>query len=214
VPTGPSPLASSAAKRRWEALYRAKGPRDVSWYQPEPASLALVEQLRLGHDASIVDVGGGASRLAARLLGLGFTDITVLDISRAALDLARAELGANASRVHWIEHDLLDWIPSRRYDLWHDRAVFHFLVDPRQRERYAEILRSAITAGGKVIIGTFAADGPTTCSGLPVARYDPDKIAVALGDTFATLATCREEHHTPSGSTQPFTWVVFEQTRS
>jgi SAM-dependent methyltransferase len=212
VSTGPPLLASSAAKRHWEALYGAKGSRAVSWYQPEPAALTLIERLRLRHDAAILDVSGGASRLAARLLTHGFTDITVLDISRAALDLARAELGANASRVQWVEHDLLAWSPPRRYDLWHDRAVFHFLVDPRQRERYVEILRSAITADGKVIIGTFAADGPTSCSGLPVARYDPDELPAPLGDTFTTLATDREAHHTPSGSIQPFTWVVFEQT--
>jgi SAM-dependent methyltransferase len=145
--------------------------------------------IALRHDAAILDVGGGASRLAARLLTHGFTDITVLDISSAALDPARAELGANASRVQWVEHDLLAWSPPRSLDLWYDRAVFHFLVDPRQRERYVEVLRSAITADGKVIIGTFAADGPTSCSGLPVARYDPDNLAAALGATFMTLAT-------------------------
>jgi trans-aconitate methyltransferase len=174
-------------------------------------ALDLIDELRVARDAAIVDLGAGASSLAARLLARGFTDITVLDVSAQALELARADLGANAAHVRWLEQDLLSWSPQRRYDLWHDRALFHFLVDPAQQERYAEALRSALRPGGKAIIGTFAADGPTTCSALPVARYDADQLATAFGDAFTTLATRREEHRTPGNSVQPFTWVALER---
>jgi hypothetical protein len=204
-------VVSSTARRHWEAVYGAKGAHNVSWFQPEPEmSLELIERLRLGLDAAILDVGGGASSLAARVIARGFSDVTVLDISSVALDLARAALGTNASRVNWIEQDLLSWSPQRRYGLWHDRAVFHFLVDRSDVERYTETLRSAIGHGSKAIIGTFAADGPQSCSGLPVARYAPDQLAAAFGPGFATVATRREEHRTPSGSLQPFTWVALE----
>ncbi len=205
VSSGSASPASSAAKGHWDAVY-GSAPRNVSWYQPEPEmSLLLIERLQLRPDAAIIDVGGGASSLAARLLARGFTDLTVLDISTGALELARAELGADASRVHWIEQHVLSWSPQRRYDLWHDRAVFHFFVDPRERERYAEILRSAISASGKAIIGTFAADGPERCCDLPVLRFDADGLTAAFGGSLVQIATSREVHRTPSGSIQPFT---------
>jgi 2-polyprenyl-3-methyl-5-hydroxy-6-metoxy-1,4-benzoquinol methylase len=212
VNSTPASLASSAAKRHWQAAYAAKGAHDVSWFQPEPeVSLELIERLRLGADAAILDVGGGASSLAARLSSRGFVDITVLDISGEALDLARAEFSTETSRVTWIEQDLFSWSPQRRYDLWHDRALFHFLVAASDVERYTQTLRSAISPGGKAIIGTFAADGPQSCSGLPVTRYGPDQLAGTFGGGFATIATSREEHRTPSGSLQPFTWVALAQ---
>jgi hypothetical protein len=207
----PASPVSSTARRHWQAVYGANGAHDVSWFQPEPEmSLELIERLGLGPDAAILDVGGGASSLAARLIARGFTDVTVLDISSVALDLARAELGTNASRVNWIEHDLLSWSPQRRYGLWHDRALFHFLVDPSDVDRYTETLRSAISHGSRAIIGTFAADGPQSCSGLPVARYGSDQLAAAFGAAFARVATRREEHLTPSGSLHPFTWVALD----
>ena len=207
-----NPLASSAAKRHWDGVYEAAGARKVSWYQREPEmSLVLIEELGLRRDAAIVDVGAGASSLAERLLARGFIDITVLDVSARALELARAELGANAGSVSWLEQDLLSWSPQRQYDVWHDRAVFHFLVDPGKRARYVETLRSALRPGGKAVIGTFASDGPATCSGLPVVRYDADQLASALGDAFRLLATRREEHRTPADSVQPFTWAALER---
>jgi SAM-dependent methyltransferase len=194
-------------------VYRTSGVRDVSWYQPEPeVSLELIDELGVGRDDAILDVGGGGSSLAARLLARGFSDITVLDVSSRALELAREDLGAEAARVHWIARDLLRWSPQRRYDLWHDRAVLHFLVEGAERERYLETLRSATRGGAKVVIGTFAADGPARCSGLPVARYDVDGLASAVGDAFVTRTTRRQEHRTPGGSVQPFTWVAFERT--
>jgi SAM-dependent methyltransferase len=204
---------TGTAKQHWDEVYETTGPREVSWYQREPGmSLVLIEELDLALDAAIVDVGAGTSSLAARLLAGGFVDITVLDRSARALELARAELGVDAPRVNWVQQDLLSWSPRRQYDLWHDRAVFHFLVDPAERARYAEILRSTIGPGGKAILGTFAADGPTTCSGLPVARYDAERLASAVGKPFTLLATRREEHRTPANSVQPFTWVTLERT--
>ncbi len=202
-----------AAKQHWERVYETKRPHEVSWYQPEPdISLVLIEELALARDAAIVDVGGGASSLAARLLGLGFADITVVDISARAIESARANLGTDATRVRWLEQDVLAWSPERRYALWHDRAVFHFILDPADQRRYADLLRSALIPGGKAIIGTFAADGPTTCSGLPVARYDADRLTAVFGTGYTTLATRREEHHTPGNSIQPFTWVTLERS--
>jgi trans-aconitate methyltransferase len=209
VPPAAAPLSSTALRGHWDAVYRTKGPHAVSWFQAEPVmSLELIGDLRLARDAAIVDVGGGASSLAARLLERGFTDITVLDVSAQALAQARAALGAEAQRICWLERDLLSWVPDRPYDLWHDRAVLHFLTEPQRRERYAEVLRSALRPGGHAVVATFAADGPTTCSGLPVARYDAEGLAAVFGDEFATIATTREEHRTPAGSAQPFTWVV------
>jgi SAM-dependent methyltransferase len=204
---------SGSTKAHWEGVYRTSAVRDVSLYQPEPeVSLELIDELGVGRDDAILDVGGGGSSLAARLLARGFSDITVLDVSSRALELAREDLGAEAARVHWIARDLLRWSPQRRYDLWHDRAVLHFLVEGAERERYLETLRSATRGGAKVVIGTFAADGPARCSGLPVARYDIDGLASAVGDAFVTRTTRREEHRTPGGSVQPFTWVAFERT--
>ncbi|MGH2851886.1 MAG: class I SAM-dependent methyltransferase [Solirubrobacteraceae bacterium] len=195
-------------------MYETRRPDEVSWYQPGPGvSLALIGEFAPARDAAIVDVGGGASNLSRRLLALGFADITVLDVSGRALDSARADLETDAARVHWLEHDLLAWSPERRYALWHDRAVFHFLIHSADQQRYADLLRSALRPGGKAIIGTFAADGPATCSGLPVARYDPDGLAAAFGAGFTTLATRREEHRTPANSLQPFTWVALERAR-
>ncbi|MGB0091375.1 MAG: class I SAM-dependent methyltransferase, partial [Solirubrobacteraceae bacterium] len=174
-----------ATKWHWEDVYATRGARRVSWFQPEPdTSLALIAELGTAPDAAIIDVGGGASRLAGRLLALGFTDVTVLDLSARSLEVARSEMGTHAAQVRWIEQDLLSWIPQRRYDLWHDRALFHFLVDPAHRERYLETLGAALRVGGRALIATFAADGPDTCSGLPVARYDADGLAAVFGAAF------------------------------
>jgi hypothetical protein len=202
----------NAAQQHWNRVYATKRPHEVSWYQAGAGvSLALIDELALAGDAAIVDVGGSASSLAGGLLSRGFADITVLDVCAWALESARADIGADATRVHWLEQDLLAWSPERRYGLWHDRAVFHFLVDSALQQRYADLLRSALRPGGKVIIGTFAADGPTTCSGLPVARHDPDRLGAVFGAAFTTLSARREEHHTPANSIQPFTWVTLEQ---
>lgn len=207
----PTNLANNHANRagHWNSVYDTKGPDRVSWFQPEPTvSLQLVEQFQLAGDDPIVDVGGGASMLVDRLLGRGQTDLTVLDVSAHALDVARHRLGTPANQVHWETTDVLSWTPPRHYGLWHDRAVFHFLTDPADRDRYRRRAGTSIRPGGHLIVATFAADGPRQCSGLPVARYTPDELAAEFGDTFIPIATHREHHRTPDGTDQPFTWLL------
>jgi trans-aconitate methyltransferase len=157
--------------------------------------------------AIALPAGGGASQLVDHLIEAGFTDLSVLDIAPPALDAARRRLGPDANRVTWITTDLLTWKPERRYHLWHDRAVFHFLTTPGQRDRYLAVLRDALIPGGQAIVGTFAADRPRTCSGLPVARYSPKELADQFPG-FITRATRSEQHRTPHGAVQPFTWLL------
>ena len=175
-------------------------------------SLELITTARAPRTASLVDVGGGASLLVDCLLADGWSDITVLDVSDVALDHARARVGPDP-RAHWIQQDLLTWQPTRRYEVWHDRAVFHFLVDEADRQRYRDLLERALAPDALVIVGTFASDGPTQCSGLPVARYDAETLTSALGGTFDVRTSRRDEHVTPQGTTQPFTWVALSRRR-
>lgn len=205
--------AATPARQRWDDAYRLHPPSTCSWYTPWPASaLEMFDELGVGVDDAILDVGGGASMLADALLARGHTDLTVLDVSEVAVTIARDRLGGDP-RISWIVADLLNWTPPRRYVVWHDRALFHFLVDADARARYRDTLRRALAPGGGVVMGVFAADGPTTCSGLPVARYAPDALAAELGDGFSTVATRREEHTTPSGVVQPFTWLAARRSR-
>jgi 2-polyprenyl-3-methyl-5-hydroxy-6-metoxy-1,4-benzoquinol methylase len=206
--------SSDDAAAHWQAAYDSSGPQDVSWFQREPVmSLRLLAAAGLQPGSSLIDVGGGASILADRVLTLGVTDVTVLDIAEPALRAARDRLGDQGGTVTWLVQDLLTWSPQRRYDIWHDRAVYHFLTDPEDRDRYWRVLDAALADDGHVVIGTFAEDGPVFCSGLPVARY----AAAALAEQFAgfdVMATDREEHHTPSGRVQPFTWLVLGRVTS
>jgi len=184
----------------------------VSWYQPVPeVSLQLIESLNVPPTSALIDIGGGASLLAECLVREGFSDVTVLDISASALDLSRQRQEESA-RVTFIHADVLAWRPSRHFDLWHDRATYHFLVEEEDRETYARTLRDAVAPGGIVILATFAPDGPPTCSGLPVRRHSVDDLAQALGASFEPLESLREEHITPAGSVQPFTWVAGRMT--
>ncbi|MHB8328724.1 MAG: class I SAM-dependent methyltransferase [Acidimicrobiales bacterium] len=169
-------------------------------------SLELIEVLGVPTDAGVIDIGGGASLFVDHVVGLGFRDVTVLDVSETALRAAGGRLGPAAAS--WLHEDVLSWKPERLFDLWHDRAVFHFLVDSSDRDKYLATLRAAVSPGGALVIGTFAADGPEHCSGRPVARYSSDDLADVLGDAFEVIATRREQHTTPSGSMQPFTWVA------
>jgi hypothetical protein len=205
----PAHLATASARAaHWDSRYGKAGAQGVSWYQAEPrVSLELIERSQVPAGAGAIDVGGGASVLVDRLVERGFSDLTVLDVSEVALREARERLGATAP-VTWLQQDVLEFTPSRRFDLWHDRAVFHFLADPTDRDRYGEVLRSAVAPGGLVLIATFAEDGPEKCSGLPVVRYSADALARALGDGFAVTDTRREEHVTPGGVVQPFTWLA------
>jgi hypothetical protein len=203
--------------RHWDDVYANRRANEVSWFQRRPAlSLELIERLGLPADAACVDVGGGASTLVDELAALGWSDLTVLDVSSRALDVARARLAAAqqpavADGVHWVCADVTTWVPQRSFDLWHDRAVFHFLVDPEDRGRYRDVLAEAVTAGGHAVMATFADDGPTTCSGLTVRRYSAESLVAEMGEGFELTEARRELHRTPAGVEQPFTWVVLRR---
>ncbi|MDO8607595.1 MAG: class I SAM-dependent methyltransferase [Phaeospirillum sp.] len=189
----------------WQGVYEDKGETEVSWFQEHPASsLALIRDTGLGSDARIIDIGGGASRLVDHLIELGFRSIAVLDIASAALEQARHRLGERAAQVEWLVADVTAWTPPARFDLWHDRAVFHFLTDPADRAAYAATMAAAVPKGGHAIIGTFALDGPERCSGLPIRRYDADGLAAEFSRNFDPVAAMAEDHFTPAGKVQRF----------
>lgn len=197
-------------KHHWEDLYRQKAEDAVSWFQSDPKpSFALIHEAGFGKHEPIIDVGGGASRLVDRLLAEGYMDISVLDIAESALQKTRERLGEAAKRVHWLTADVTLWRPTRRYRLWHDRAVFHFLTEPADRAAYREALESALVPGGTAVIAGFALDGPERCSGLPVRRYSPDTLAAELGPAFRLDERHSEDHLTPAGRLQRFQYSVF-----
>ncbi|GAA2785896.1 class I SAM-dependent methyltransferase [Mycolicibacterium pallens] len=197
-----------ARAAHWNERYRSVGAEHVSWFEPEPnQSLALVQLVAADHNASVIDIGGGASSLAGCLLERGHTDVSVLDVSKEALDAAKARL-PKPELVTWIQADLLEWTPDRRWRIWHDRAVFHFLTEQRDRATYRSLLHRAIEPGGAAIIATFGQDGPTSCSGLPVARYSVEALAAEIGPGFTLIGSGGYDHHTPAGVTQKFAWVV------
>ena len=198
----------------WEHVYATKGEKEVSWFQENPAlSLELMRLVGATPTSAIIDIGGGASRLADALVLRGYADVTVLDLSEAALTCAQHRMGDEARRVHWLVADATTWEPTRSYDVWHDRAAFHFLTEDRDRKAYVATLRRSLRNDGHVIIGTFALDGPEKCSGLPVARHDAATLANALGVGFALVDTRREEHTTPWGSTQRFQFSTFRYAK-
>lgn len=193
-----------AGREHWERVYAEKAPDSVSWFEWTPrASLAMIEELALPLDAPIVDVGGGASSLAGELLSRGYTDLTVVDISAEALERARESL-REPDRITWVVADLRDHDFGRRFALWHDRAVFHFMVEPGDREAYMETLERSIASPGHVIVATFGPEGPTRCSGLPVERYDAAALAAAFDGRAALISSHLEIHRTPSGTPQQF----------
>lgn len=196
----------------WQRAYQAKTEQQVSWYQdsPEP-SLALVTAAAASLASSVIDIGGGASHLVDHLVQRGFRNVAVLDVSSAALATAQAHLGTSASAVDWIAADITTWAPTRLYEVWHDRATFHFMVTESDRSAYLTRLRQALAPGGYAIIATFALDGPEQCSGLPVMRYDPAGLADMLGPEFTLVSSQRHLHHTPWDSVQPFQFSVFKR---
>ena len=198
----------------WENVYATKGEEEVSWFQENPAlSLGLLRLVGATPASAIIDIGGGASRLADALVLRGYADVTVLDLSEAALAVAQHRIGDEARRVHWVVADATTWEPTRSYDIWHDRAAFHFLTEDRDRAAYVATLRRSLRNDGHVIIGTFALDGPEKCSGLPVARHDAATLGKELGVGFALVDTRREEHTTPWGSTQRFQFSTFRYAK-
>jgi trans-aconitate methyltransferase len=194
----------------WQNVYATKAEKEVSWFQENPApSLDLIVATGIRSDADIIDVGGGASRLVDSLLERGFHRIAILDLSASALEEAKNRLGRRADGINWITADVTDWEPSSTYDLWHDRAAFHFLTEAADRDAYIVRLKKAVRAGGHVIIATFAPDGPEKCSGLPIVRYDPKAVASALGPEFELIDSRRHDHVTPGGNMQRFQFSRF-----
>lgn len=199
-------------RTHWETVYATKAENEVSWFQDSPTpSLAAIALTGATPASAIIDIGGGASRLVDHLLALGFVDVTVLDLSAAALDTAKARLGTLAAKVRWLVADVTTWEPTMSYDVWHDRAAFHFLTVENDRAAYVARLNRALTPGGHAIIATFAPDGPERCSGLPVMRFDADSLGRALGPAFRLVHAARHEHATPWDTRQVFQFSVFRR---
>ncbi len=197
-------------KSHWENLYSNKAPDEVSWFQHEPTfSLELITKEELSTEAAIIDVGGGASKLTPRLFDKGYKNLSVLDISATALDHAKEAFGEIANKMEWIESDITEFNPPHSYDVWHDRAVFHFLTKAEDRTKYIEILNSALNVGGYLVLAAFAIGGPEKCSGLEIVQYDLDTLAQELGDDYRLLEQRTELHNTPSGKEQQFNYFRF-----
>lgn len=197
------------ARSHWDSVYQRKAADSVSWFQPHARqSLDLIQRISAGAASNcVIDVGGGAATLVDDLLAAGRFEMSVLDISGAALDVARTRLGKAARQVQWIEGDITEVaLPEQRFDIWHDRAVFHFLTDEAQRQAYVEQVRRAVRPGGHVIVAAFGPNGPTQCSGLPVVRYAPGELHAQFGRAFELLEHLQEAHHTPSGAIQQFVY--------
>ncbi|MCB1502448.1 MAG: methyltransferase domain-containing protein [Bauldia sp.] len=204
-------MGDADSRGHWETVYQTKDPTRVSWYQPRhDTALSLIAAHAIDPATPLIDVGGGASTLAAQLLSAGHTDVTVLDIAEAAIARARAGLGPGQT-AHFIVADVTAWQPARRWGVWHDRAAFHFLTDPGQQDAYLAALRAATDPGSTVIIATFAPDGPERCSGLPVQRYSLATLAARFGEDFSPIEERREHHRTPGGAVQEFAWHVLRR---
>jgi 2-polyprenyl-3-methyl-5-hydroxy-6-metoxy-1,4-benzoquinol methylase len=204
------------SREHWEQVYSTKAATSVSWFQEHARrSVQLIQQTHVGKDAGIIDVGGGASTLADDLLGVGYSDVTVLDLSGAALSTAKLRLGERASDVTWRVGDITRvQLPRHAYGVWHDRAVFHFLTTREEREAYVHAVLRAVKPGGHVIVATFAEDGPDRCSGLTVMRYSAEGLHAEFGVPFTLLKHEREEHHTPSGAIQKFIYCLCRREAS
>ncbi|PWT89489.1 MAG: SAM-dependent methyltransferase [Blastocatellia bacterium] len=201
-------------KTHWENVYHTKEPTEVSWFQEHPElSLKFIEQTGINKNAQIIEVGGGASTLVDDLIDAGYRNVTVLDISGAALEVARQRLGSNASTVTWLEEDITKVnLPEKFYDVWHDRAVFHFLIIEEDRLRYVDAVQRSVKTGGHVIVATFGLEGPMRCSGLDVVRYSADSLHDEFGDDFQLVDTTTESHNTPFGKEQKFIYCYCRKT--
>lgn len=200
-------------KAHWESIYETRAPDEVSWYQADPEmSIRLIEAVTGGDVARrVLDVGGGASLLTDRLLALGYCSVGVLDVAPGALARVRDRLGEQAESVEWFEADVTAFESPHRWDVWHDRAVFHFLTDPEDRRSYVRRLLDALEGGGHAIVATFGPDGPPKCSGLDIVRYSPASLAQELGAELKLIESTEELHSTPSGAKQAFMYGVFRK---
>jgi SAM-dependent methyltransferase len=201
-------------KAHWDAIYKAKGPNEVSWYQEHPSkSLELIKATGLKRAGAFIYIGGGASTLVDHLLSNGFGRVTVLDISSEALQKAKSRLGTHADAVTWMEGDVIQVVlPYHFYDVWHDRAVFHFLTSSDDRQLYSKTLKDALKPGGHAILATFALEGPPKCSGLDVIRYSPESLSKELGPDFRLLESVEEIHHTPFDTKQKFIYCLYQKS--
>ncbi len=205
-------MSESDLQTHWDSAYRTKGERGVSWFEESPGiSLDLIHAAGVKADASIIDIGGGTSRLVDALLDEGFEAVTVLDLSNEALARSKARLGARSDKVRWVVADVTTWEPAQTYDVWHDRATFHFLIEEKDRAAYAARVSKAVRPGGHVIIGTFALDGPERCSGLPVLRHDAASLGQMLGPSFELIESRNHAHRTPMGAVQRFQFSRFRR---
>jgi SAM-dependent methyltransferase len=197
-------------EQHWDRIYRAKAPTEVSWFQPEARlSLELIRRVAPELDDPVLDVGGGASTLVDGLLASGYGDVTVMDLASAALERAQDRLGERAARVRWVVADVLQApLPAASCAVWHDRAVFHFLTDARDRVRYVAQAQRVVRPGGHVIVASFGLEGPVRCSGLEVVRYSPDGLHAEFGSAFRLLESTNEDHRTPGGVVQPFIYCL------
>jgi len=194
----------------WDQRYAKVGYRNVSWFSPEPrTSLALLDRTGVGLDGSVVDVGAGASLLVDRLVERGHTDLTLVDVSQVALDTAAGRLPPGAAAT--VVVDVLEWEPARQWDVWHERAMFHFVNTDADIELYRQLVARAVVPGGHAVVGTFSEKGPLTCSGLPVARYTLEGLAAVFADDFDHVWSEYETHITPNGGAQEFSWVVLRR---
>jgi 2-polyprenyl-3-methyl-5-hydroxy-6-metoxy-1,4-benzoquinol methylase len=199
-------------KAHWEKIYTTKEIHEVSWYQPKPlTSLHYIQSLHLPLDANILDVGGGDSFLVDELLHLGYTNISVLDISSAAIERAKKRLGEKASEVEWIVADVTSFHPTKKYHCWHDRAAFHFLTAVEEVNTYVEIVAAAIETNGYIVIGTFSEDGPTKCSGIEIQQYSAEKLEEIFSKSFAKISCEKINHTTPFNTVQSFCFCKFQK---
>lgn len=201
------------SKAHWEAVFKKRQANEVSWYQPHlRLSMQLIARAGISAKSRVIDVGGGDSTLVDDLLGMGLEEVSVLDISSEALARARQRLGGMAGRVNWVEADVTQvQLPSSHFDLWHDRAVFHFLTNPEERSAYTKLLGWALRPLGHLIVATFAPDGPQRCSGLPTMRYSPEALQAEFGPDFRLIAAEPEDHQTPAGVVQRFVYCLLQR---
>lgn len=200
------------ATQHWEELYKTKALTDVSWYQPIPkTSLQLILGAPLTQSSGIIDIGGGDSFLVDHLLAQGYDNLTVLDISKTAIARAQGRLQQKAAQVNWIVSDMLQFTPEKTYALWHDRAAFHFLTNPIEIDQYKTRVEQAIQPGGRMVLGTFAPNGPTKCSGIPISQYSADQLASLFSSNFKLLNSCETTHVKPFNTTQAFIFCEFQR---
>lgn len=200
-------------QEHWDRIYSARPAEELTWFQKHPAvSLELIERTGVGSTAAVIDIGGGDSVLVDSLLELGYEDLTVLDVSPAALERAKLRLGEKGESVHWVASDVTHFEPKMSYDLWHDRAVFHFLTAGTDRGRYVEAMQRSLKPGGQAIIATFSLEGPPKCSSLEVRRYSAETLARELGRSFRLEESREQEHLTPAGKYQSFVYGRFVKT--